>query len=95
MPINEKQIKKLNTRINFAPKPPVDIAREEPIDRIIRAYINGFKGTNKASFARPAMDFETKTSPIIMGDESAERPKIQHNIAAVADRKTNKRSGIL
>jgi hypothetical protein len=41
------------------------------------------------------MDFETKTSPIIMGDESAERPKNQHNIAAVADRKTNKRSGIL
>jgi hypothetical protein len=30
-----------------------------------------------------------------MGDASAERPKTQHNIAAVADRKTNKRSGIL
>ena len=95
MPINEKQRKKLKTLINFAPKPPVDIAKEEPIDRIIRAYINGFKGTNNASLARPAIDLETKTSPIIIGDESAEKPITQHTIAAVAERKTNKRSGML
>ena len=42
-----------------------------------------------------AIDLETKTSPIIIGDESAEKPITQHTIAAVAERKTNKSSGML
>ena len=45
MPTRENPTKKIRTRTNFAPNPPVEIAIELPIDRIISAYISGFNGT--------------------------------------------------
>ncbi|GLQ22013.1 hypothetical protein GCM10007854_29680 [Algimonas porphyrae] len=56
IPIREKLTKKSRTRTNLAPRPPVEIAIELPIDRMISAYMRGLSGTNRASLASPAID---------------------------------------